>query len=184
MRERLQHLGGIHNRKRGSVRESERPIVVKKRGNACGAKGPYWKRASNEMDRDPLERMLDYGKSLYYEGEAVPTGQAGVNASANAQGESFQESRMSGLRRGGWGRQTRSQGWAIEAHTWKQVGEARHNLQPYYGGVNYAPLRKRAETAHTACHTYSSYRPQSSTLLRQFNASSQRYVALIVIQPI
>jgi len=104
MRERLQHLGGIHNRKRGSVRESERPIVVKKRGNACGAKGPYWKRASNEMDRDPLERMLDYGKSLYYEGEAVPTGQAGVNASANAQGESFQESRMSGLRRGGWGR--------------------------------------------------------------------------------
>ena len=109
MRERPQHLEGIHNRECGSVRESERPIVVKKRGNACGAKGPYWKRASNEMDRDPLERRLDYGNSLYCEGEAVPTGQAGVNASANAQGESFQESRMrenrtSGLRRGGWGR--------------------------------------------------------------------------------
>ena len=29
----------IHNRKHGSARESERPIVVKKQGNACGAKG-------------------------------------------------------------------------------------------------------------------------------------------------
>jgi hypothetical protein len=30
---------GIHNRGNGSGRESERPIVAKKRGNARGAKG-------------------------------------------------------------------------------------------------------------------------------------------------
>ena len=62
-RERPQHLGGIHNRKRGSARESERPIVVKKRGNACGAKGPYWKCASNERKGEPLEcGKLHYGR--------------------------------------------------------------------------------------------------------------------------
>jgi len=63
-RERPQHLGGIHNRESGSVRESERPIVVKKRGNACGAKGPYWKCASNERKGEPLEcGKLHYGRA-------------------------------------------------------------------------------------------------------------------------
>jgi hypothetical protein len=49
-------LAGRHNYKRGPERESERPIVAKKRGNARGAKGPYWKQASIEMRREPLER--------------------------------------------------------------------------------------------------------------------------------
>ena len=53
---RKQLLVGRHNCKRGPERESERPIVAKKRGNACGAKGPYWKQASNEMRREPLGR--------------------------------------------------------------------------------------------------------------------------------
>ena len=109
MRERPQHLGGIHNRESGSVRESERPIVVKKRGNACRAKGPYWKCASNERKGEPLEHWLGSGNTLYSGSEAVPTGQATECTLVNAQGESFQESRRreirtSGLRRGGWGR--------------------------------------------------------------------------------
>ena len=42
----------------GFHRESERPIVAKKRGNARGAKGPYWKHVSvrggaTRLDKNP-----------------------------------------------------------------------------------------------------------------------------------
>ena len=40
-------LRGIHNPKRGSGRESDRPIVVRTRGNARRAKGPDFKHVSN-----------------------------------------------------------------------------------------------------------------------------------------
>lgn len=89
---REQPLAGRHNCKRGPERESERPIVAKKRGNARGAKGPYWKQASIEMRREPLERKAfhygrtgseprkkkgkDTGETLSSEGEAGPKGQA------------------------------------------------------------------------------------------------------------
>jgi hypothetical protein len=36
----VQRRVGIHNRARGPGRESDRPIVAGKRGNARGAKGP------------------------------------------------------------------------------------------------------------------------------------------------
>ena len=36
-----QPLAGSHNRRRGRSRESERPIVARKPGNAGGAKGPW-----------------------------------------------------------------------------------------------------------------------------------------------
>ena len=39
---RRQRARGIHNPVRGRSRESDRPIVVMKRGNARGAKGPYF----------------------------------------------------------------------------------------------------------------------------------------------
>src|SRR3990170_7687214 len=46
-----QRTAGIHNRGSGSGRESERLIVAKKRGNACGAKGPCWRHAEQEEGR-------------------------------------------------------------------------------------------------------------------------------------
>ena len=43
-------------------RESARPIVVKKRGNAGGAKGPYRGQALSKKSGEPLEsERLDYG---------------------------------------------------------------------------------------------------------------------------
>ncbi len=42
-------------------RESERPIVVKKRGNARGAKGSYWKHCCCKKKGDPLEGNFHYG---------------------------------------------------------------------------------------------------------------------------
>lgn len=36
---------------RGLKEKSERPIVVKKRGNACGAKGPYFSHVTNNIRR-------------------------------------------------------------------------------------------------------------------------------------
>jgi hypothetical protein len=42
-------------------RESERPVVVKKRGNARGAKGPYWKHCCWKKEGDPLEGNFYYG---------------------------------------------------------------------------------------------------------------------------
>src|SRR5271169_5853118 len=52
-----QRAMGIHNRC-APGRESERPILAKKRGNARGAKGPYWKhdsvrRGESRLDEDP-----------------------------------------------------------------------------------------------------------------------------------
>jgi hypothetical protein len=44
----LQSHWGINNPLNFRLRESERPIVAKKRGNARGAKGPYFSRVSNE----------------------------------------------------------------------------------------------------------------------------------------
>lgn len=42
---------GNHNHLSCRMRESERPIVARKRGNACGAKGPYFSCVSNEERR-------------------------------------------------------------------------------------------------------------------------------------
>jgi len=43
-------------------RESAGPIVVKKRGNAGGAKGPYRGQALSKKSGEPLEsERLDYG---------------------------------------------------------------------------------------------------------------------------
>src|ERR1039457_860478 len=50
-------------------RESERPIVAQKRGNAGGAKGPYWKhdfvrRGENRLDENPVtETRVAVGKA-------------------------------------------------------------------------------------------------------------------------
>jgi hypothetical protein len=102
MRERPQHQAGKHNWLSGPDRESERPIVAEKRGNARGAKGPYWKHASIEMKGEPLEHMLDYGIHHLSEGEAGSIGQARTEMSlANARDESFQESRMREIRTSG-----------------------------------------------------------------------------------
>ncbi len=125
--EKPQHLVGKHNHEGVPCWESERPIVVEKRGNARGAKGPYCKNASNEKGGEPLERETfhngrtggngtaagrqqtgqDTGETLLTEGEAGPEGQTGVVRPVKAEGESLQESRMreirtSGSRRGSW----------------------------------------------------------------------------------
>jgi len=47
----LQSHWGNNNPLICRMRESERPIVAKKRGNACGAKGPYFSRDSNDERR-------------------------------------------------------------------------------------------------------------------------------------
>jgi hypothetical protein len=48
---KVQSHWGNNNPMNCRMRESERPIVAKKRGNACGAKGPYFSRVSNEVGR-------------------------------------------------------------------------------------------------------------------------------------
>jgi hypothetical protein len=48
---RLQREWGIHNPRIGRGRESERPIVALKRGNARGAKGPYFSHVAVEERR-------------------------------------------------------------------------------------------------------------------------------------
>ena len=58
-----QQLVGKHNCKIGSEGKSEMPIVVKKPGNAGGAKGHYWKRVSNEKKGGPLGREFKYGRN-------------------------------------------------------------------------------------------------------------------------
>ena len=80
---------------------SERLIVVKKRGNARGAKEPYCKKASIEKKGEPLEReSFHYGRTrrndtearkqqtgqntgetLFTEGEAEPEGQTRAEVS-------------------------------------------------------------------------------------------------------
>ena len=52
--EEPQHDAGNHNRIGGLVWESEKPIVAMKRGNVCGAKGLYCKRARVERGGVPL----------------------------------------------------------------------------------------------------------------------------------
>lgn len=47
----VQSHWGNNNPLNCRLRESERPIVAEKRGNACGAKGPYFSRVSNEERR-------------------------------------------------------------------------------------------------------------------------------------
>ena len=47
----LQSQWGNYNSLTCRLRESERPIVAKKRGNARGAKGPYFSRVPNEERR-------------------------------------------------------------------------------------------------------------------------------------
>jgi len=44
-------LMGINNRECSRCRKSERPIVAKKQGNACGAKGPYHSYVSIKIRR-------------------------------------------------------------------------------------------------------------------------------------
>jgi len=36
---------------------------VRKRGNACGAKGPDWEQVAVETKGEPLERKFHYGKT-------------------------------------------------------------------------------------------------------------------------
>lgn len=48
---KVQSHWGNNNSMNCRMRESERPIVAKKRGNACGAKGPYFSCVSNEERR-------------------------------------------------------------------------------------------------------------------------------------
>jgi hypothetical protein len=51
-------------------RESERPVVARKRGNAGGAKGPYWKRAwvrggETRLDENPTtETRVGAGRAI------------------------------------------------------------------------------------------------------------------------
>jgi RNA-directed DNA polymerase len=47
---------GINNQGTGPGRESEGLIVAKKRGNACGAKGPHWKQCCCKRKGEPLGR--------------------------------------------------------------------------------------------------------------------------------
>jgi len=56
---RGQRLWGIHNPQDGRGRESERLIVVRKRGNARGAKGPHFSRVSIQ------EGSVDWAAKLY-----------------------------------------------------------------------------------------------------------------------
>src|SRR5690242_12363364 len=56
-----QRSKGIHNRGVGPGWESERPIVVKKRGNARGAKGPHWKQCCCKRKGGPLGEQPHYG---------------------------------------------------------------------------------------------------------------------------
>ena len=42
----------------------DRSIVVRKRGNACGAKGPDWKHVAVAMKGEPLERKFHYEKTV------------------------------------------------------------------------------------------------------------------------
>jgi hypothetical protein len=51
-----------------SCRESDRPIVVEKRGNSRGAKGPDRRRVVVDMKGDPLEQTFHYGRT----GEGIP----------------------------------------------------------------------------------------------------------------
>ena len=46
---------------KNGYRESDRPIVAKKRGNACGAKGPDRKHVFVDTKGDPLEQSFHYG---------------------------------------------------------------------------------------------------------------------------
>jgi len=41
---------------------------VRKRGNACGAKGPDWKHVAVDTKGEPLERKFHYGKT----GRGIP----------------------------------------------------------------------------------------------------------------
>src|ERR1700675_1132671 len=94
---RPQRPEGMNNRGNGSGRESERPIVARKRGNARGAKGPHWKHGCCKRKGEPLGRDSRYGRmgayrspeetgewrrtprqTLFAETEAEPKGQAGT----------------------------------------------------------------------------------------------------------
>ncbi|MCP4682047.1 MAG: hypothetical protein GY864_06925 [Desulfobacterales bacterium] len=57
---------GIHNREACRGWESERPIVARKRGNACGAKGPCLEHAESDersaaWTEVPLRNNLSFG---------------------------------------------------------------------------------------------------------------------------
>ena len=81
-------------------RESDRSIVVRKRGNSCGAKGPDWEHVAVDMKGEPLERKFHYGRTgrgnaypsdgerdtstqetLSTETETEPKGEAGAEVS-------------------------------------------------------------------------------------------------------
>ena len=97
VRERSRHSWGIHNARMEPGRESDRSKVVRKRGNACGAKGPDWGQVAVDTKGEPLERKFHYGKkgrgtsysrvgeadsiaeeTLSTEAETEPKGEAGA----------------------------------------------------------------------------------------------------------
>ena len=57
-----QRREGIHNLSRGRGRKSERPIVVMKRSNVRGAKGPHCSSRFHPRRDVPIERKLHYGR--------------------------------------------------------------------------------------------------------------------------
>ncbi|MCG2769267.1 MAG: hypothetical protein L6435_12930 [Anaerolineae bacterium] len=63
MRWKLQHVEGRHNLGSGPERESYRPIVVRKRGNARGAKGPDRGHVSVDKEGEPLGQESRYGRT-------------------------------------------------------------------------------------------------------------------------
>ena len=100
MRWEPQHVEGRHNLGGGPERESDRLIVVRKRGNSRGAKGPDREHVSVDKEGVPLRKNWGRQGTLSTETGAGPKGEAesvgGVTGqfSACARGESFRESRM------------------------------------------------------------------------------------------
>ena len=63
MRWEPQHVEGRHNLGGGPERESDRLIVVRKRGNSRGAKGPDREHVSVDKKGEPLGQEARYGRT-------------------------------------------------------------------------------------------------------------------------